>query len=365
MIYLSKPKISGNELKYVTDCINTGWVSSAGKYVDLFEEKFSNCIDVKYAISTINGTAAIHTALKILEISKGDEIIVPTLTFVATVNPVIYVNATPVFVDSENESWNLDPKKIEEKINKKTKAIICVHLYGHPANMDPIVKIARKYDLKVIEDATEALGSKYKGINVGRFGDLACFSFNGNKIITCGGGGMIVTDNKEYAEKAKFLTTQARSSTIEYFHPEVGFNYRLTNVQAAIGLAQLELLDQYIAKKRKSAAYYSELLAEIEGITTCKEQKWAFNNYWMYSILIDKKRYGMSKDELLNIFGKNEIQARPFFIPNHTLPPYLKYKSDNIFVANKLYARGLNIPNSVGIQIEEIEKVVKIIKKKK
>lgn len=363
LIPLSEPYLGGTELKYVTECIRSNTISTVGRFLDLFEKKFAKFLGVKYAVSTCNGTAAIHTALRVLNVKPDDEVIVPTLTFVATVNPIIYLGAKPVFVDSEKETWNIDPEKIEEKITPKTKVIIPVHLYGHPANMYRITEVARKHNLKIIEDATEALGSKYYNRNVGTIGDIGCFSFNGNKIITTGGGGMIVSNNKEYINKAKYLINQARDDSIEYIHKVVGYNYRLPNIQAAIGVAQIEKIQEHIKSKRLIAKLYSEKLSKINGITTGGECKWAFNCFWMYSILIDKKTYGLSKNELLKILNKKGIQVRPFFKPLHTLLPYKKFNSSNIKVANYLYENGLNLPCSVGLKEEEIELICNTIAK--
>ena len=251
-IPLSVPYLNGNEWDYIKECLDTNWVSSAGKFVDRFEGELAEYVGSDYAVATVNGTAAIHIALKLLGVDEGDKVLVPALTFIASVNPINYCNAEPVFLDSERETYNIDPEKMENVIKDliakvdKPKALIVVHLYGHPADMDPILEICKKYDIKIIEDATESLGSEYKGKRTGSIGDIGCFSFNGNKLITTGGGGMLVTDNKEYAEKARYLTTQAKDDPKQFIHNEVGYNYRLTNIQAAMGVAQLEQIDNFI-----------------------------------------------------------------------------------------------------------------------
>lgn len=381
MIPLTVPEIRGNEWKYIKECLDTKWVSSVGKYVETFEERFAEYIESRYAIAVVNGTSAIHTALMSTGITNNDEVIVPTLTFVGTVNPIRYCGARPIFIDSESNTWNISSEKIIKFIEKNTiydestgklinrssknqiKAILPVHLYGYPTDMDHILEIARRYNLIVIEDATEALGSKYKGINVGKLGDIGCFSFNGNKLITTGSGGMIVTDNEQYAKKAKYLTTQARDDEKEYIHNEIGYNYRLSNLQSAIGVAQLEMIDEFIEIKRRNAMYYTELLKDVKGISTCIETPAVFNCFWMYSILVKKDEYCLSKNDLLRILENHQIQARSFFKPIHTLLPYQKFYSENIVVANELYEQGINLPSSVGIKKEEIERVVDVIKK--
>src|SRR6476619_7426048 len=265
-IPLSVPELGGNEWLYVKECLDTNWVSSAGPFVDRFERMVAAVSGDRFAVATASGTAALHLALLVAGIESDDEVIVSSLTFVAPVNAIRYVGAWPVFIDAEPNHWQMDPQKVADFLtnqciwangqlrNKSTgrrvKAILPVHILGHPCDMDPIVQIARKFELVVIEDATEALGARYKSRPVGKPGDVACFSFNGNKIITTGGGGMIVTDNERWAEKAKYLSTQAKDDPIEYIHDEIGYNYRLTNIQAALGVAQIELLDKHIAAKR-------------------------------------------------------------------------------------------------------------------
>jgi perosamine synthetase len=361
MIPLIEPFICGNEWEYIKESLENNWVSSVGPFIERFEDDFARYLGAEHAVGTINGTAAIHTALKVLGIGEGDEVIVPTLTFVASANPVLYCRATPVFVDAESLTWNIDPAKIEEVITPHTRAVVPVHLYGHPADMDPILELAKKYKLWVVEDATESPGSKYKGKAVGTLGDIGCFSFNGNKLITTGGGGMLVTDNGEYAKRARFLTTQAKNAGMEYYHPEVGYNYRLTNIQAAMGVAQLEQVDEFIEKKRWIAETYRELLTDIPGISLCQEQPWAYCNFWMFSVLVDEQAYGMGKEKLLAKFAEAQIQARPFFMPLHKLPPFKSCPAGNISVALRLHEQGINLPCSVGITSSQIEQVVQVL----
>lgn len=362
-IPLSVPHLKGNEWKYIKECLDTNWVSSAGKYVDEFEKKLAQYVNSDYGVAMVNGTAALHTALKVVGVEPGDKVVVPSLTFIASVNPIRYCGAEPIFIDSEPRTYNLDPKKtiakIEEMIDRgdRPKAVIVVHLYGHPVDMDPILKICNKYDIKVIEDATEALGSQYKGKMVGSLGDIGCFSFNGNKLITTGGGGMLVTDNEENAEYAKYLSTQAKDDPQNYVHNETGYNYRLTNIQAAMGVAQLEQIDRFIAKKRKIANKYTEGLKSISGIKVMKEEKWVYSNFWLYSILIDEKKFGMNSKEVYKRLNQAGIMARPFFKPIHQMPMYQECEAE-IKVADQLWSQGINLPCSVDIENKEIEAVI-------
>lgn len=359
MIPVAEPYLGERELEYVTECIKTGWISSIGKYVTKFEEEFSKFCGVKYGVATSNGTTALHLALVSLGIGKGNEVIVPTLTFVAVANAVTYTGAKPVFVDSEPTTWNIDPDKIEKAITKRSRAIIPVHLYGHPANMDSIMDVAKKYRLFVIEDAAEAHGALYKGKKAGSFGDMSCFSFYGNKIITTGEGGMVLTNSAKLNKRLRFLKNHGMSKTRRYYHPEIGFNYRLTNVQSALGLAQLERIDETIAKKRKDASLYNKLLEGIKGIILPPEEAWARNVYWMYSVLINEK-LGLSRDKLMMRLREKGIDTRPLFIPMHQLPPH-KCKG-NFPVADRLSSQGMNLPSSAKLKKKEIKYICETIK---
>jgi len=355
---VAEPSLGERELLYVSECVLTGWVSSVGKFVTRFEEMFADFCDTRYAVATSNGTAALHLGLLALDIGPGDEVIVPTLTFIATANAVTYSGARPVFVDSESETWNIDPKLIEEAVTPRTKAIIPVHLYGHPVDMDPVLAIAEKYNLRVIEDAAEAHGAEYKSRKVGSFGDAGCFSFFGNKIITTGEGGMIVTDNTEIAEKARMLRDHGMSKEMKYWHPHIGFNYRLTNIQAAIGVAQLERINSLIDRKRKNACLYNALLKDTKGITLPAEKSWAKNVYWMYSVLLEDE-CGMTRDALMKKLSQNGVETRPLFYPMHTMPPY---ENDESFpVAEELSRKGISLPSAVSLKEEEIMRVVENI----
>lgn len=361
MIPLSVPEIRGNEWKYIKECLDTNWVSSVGKYVDLFEQQFAEYLGCSRAVATVNGTSALHLALTTLGVGPGDEVIVSALTFIAPVNAIRYVGAIPVFADSEPDTWNMNPEKIEALITNKTKAIIPVHIYGHPVDMQPIMDLAHKYDIFVIEDATEALGSEYRDKKVGTIGDIGCFSFNGNKIITTGGGGMLVTNQRAVADKAKFLCNQAKVTTSnkQFFHPEIGFNFRMTNLIAAMGVAQLEVLPEYIHIKRKNAAQYNQELCAIKGITIQQEKEWAYNCYWLYSIVLEQELAG-KQAYLIDYLEKKGIESRPFFTPVNQFPPYKEYRGEPI-IAESLAGRGINLPSSVSLQEKEISYVCSAI----
>ncbi len=351
MIPVSEPYFKGNELKYVSDCIKSNWISSIGKYVTQFEEMFTHFCGTSYAISAVNGTAALHLALSALDIKKDDEVLVPDLTFVATANAVAYCGAKPIFVDVDPYTWNIDPTKLKEKITERTKAVIVVHLYGHPCNMDAIMTLAKQYNLKVIEDAAEAHGAKYKNIPVGSIGDIGVFSFYGNKIITTGEGGMITTNNTDLANKTRMLRDHAMDSKKRYWHNCVGYNYRLTNIQAAIGVAQMEHIEEFIEIKRRNAYCYNSLLKDTKGITLPPEEKNCKNVYWMYSILIEEE-FGISRDEVMVLLSKEGIDTRPFFYPLHSLP---MYKTNTKFpVAENLSLKGLNLPSAATLTEENI-----------
>src|SRR3990172_3188852 len=286
LIPVSKPSLIGREKEYVIDCLDSTWISSNGKYIELFEKEFAAYIGVKHAVACSNGTVALHLALLSFGIRTGDEVIVPTLTYVATANAVTYTGATPVLADCEFETWNIDTKKIEALITPRTKVIIPVPLYGHPCDMEPIMDIAQRYGLYVVEDAAEALGAKYKDRMCGNIAHISTFSFYGNKTITTGEGGMVVTNDGGLAKKVRILKGQGMDPKRRYWFPVLGYNYRMTNIQAAIGLAQIENVGKFVEKRRKIAWWYNENLKGISSITLPSEKDYAFHSYWMYSILI-------------------------------------------------------------------------------
>ena len=352
-----QPMLKGNEKKYVLDCLDSTWISSKGKYISRFEKHFSEYLQVQYTTAVSNGTVALHLALEALAIGKDDEVIVPTLTYIASANAIKYTGATPVFVDSLKESWQMDPDAIRKAITPKTKAILVVHLYGHPCDMDEILSIAKKHNLYVIEDCAEAFGSMYKDRYVGTFGDISTFSFFGNKTITTGEGGMVVTSNKELYERVVHLKTQGLAIGREYWHDVIGYNYRMTNICAAIGLAQLEQADTIIEKKLEIAAYYKELLQDLP-IEVHKTHKHVKHTYWMISILVD----ACDKREMLREVLRNSgIETRPLFYPIHTMPMY-EIKDKTYPVAMEISMKGINLPSYPELNREDIEYICNVIK---
>jgi perosamine synthetase len=358
-IPIAEPLLDGREKEYVLDCIEKNWISSKGDYVKKFEEGFGRYCGVKYGVATTSGTTALHLSLEALGIKRGDEVIMPSFTMAATVFAVLYTGAKPLFVDSELQTWNIDVDKIEKKITENTKAIMVVHTYGHPAEMDAINDIAADHDLYVIEDAAEAHGAEYKGRKTGSLGDVACFSFYANKIITTGEGGMIVTNNKEIAEKARMLGDMAFIKERRFLHPRLGFNYRLTNLQAAVGFAQLENIDQLIEIRRKNAKLYNSLLKDIKGLTLPPELNHVKNVYWMYSILIDPE-FGKSIDNLVDKLAKKGIETRTFFIPMHMQPMFTRVKR-RYPVAEELSEKGINLPSGATLRRDNIAYIAEII----
>ena len=362
IIRVCEPTLRGNELAYVTDAVQTNWISSGGKYIPRFEALFAEKMGTRYGIACMNGTIALHLALATLGLEPGDEVIIPAFTMIATANAVTYVNAVPVLVDSEMATWNMDPEQIEAKITPRTRAISVVHTYGHPVDMDAVNDIAARHGLFVLEDAAEAHGASYKGRPVGSLGDAACFSFYGNKIITTGEGGMITTNREDVARLAWNLRDHAFSTDRHFWHKFVGFNYRMTNLQAAIGLAQTEQLETFVAARRAHAARYTRLLKQIPGIVTPPEATWARNVYWMYGILLDKE-FGLSRDELRGRLARRGIETRTFFIPMHCQPVYFdQYRGQRYPVAEDLCRRGLYLPSASSLTSDDIEVVVEAIK---
>lgn len=364
MIPVCAPFLSEKELEYVTDCIKTNWISSKGKYIEEFEEKFARFCGAEYGIATTSGTTALHLALKSLNLGKQDEVIIPASTMIATAFSVIYTGAKPVLVDSEPETYNINPAKIEKKITKNTKAIIPVHIFGHPCNMDEIMNIAEGYDLFVIEDAAESHGAEYKKQKVGGFGDAGCFSFYANKIVTTGEGGMVITNNKNIAQKARLLKDLAFSKEKRFLHDDLGFNYRMSNILAAIGVAQMEKIDEFIERRRKNAQLYNSLLKDVEGIITPTEKSWAKNVYWMYSILIERG-FGITRDELIKKLEKEGIETRTFFLPMHYQPVFKKmglFEGQSYPVAEEISRTGMYLPSGSGLKKEEIAQICEVIK---
>jgi len=356
-IPVTQPLFAGNEIKYLTDCIQSTWISS-GKFVEKFEKRFATYCNVSYASTTSSGTTALHLALLALEIKPGDEVIIPDFTYVSTANVVKYVGAKPIFVDVDRKTWTIDPKKIEETITKNTKAIIVVHLFGHPADMDVINIIAKKHKISVIEDACQALGALYKEERVGSLSRAGCFSFSGAKTITTGEGGMITTNDEILINKIESMKSNFTNKKRHFFHPEIGYPYRLTNIQSALGLAQLEKINKLTAIKINIAKTYNKILKSEKDIQLPYQQPWAKNVYWLYSIILKKSRL---RNKLANHLKENGIQTRPFFVPMHKLPMYREkrnYKNSDYLAEN-----GLSLPTGVTLNVSDIEYICSKVKK--
>jgi perosamine synthetase len=356
VIPVCEPNIGPRELEYVTECVRSGWISSKGEYVRRFEEAFSAFCGVSHGVSCTSGTTALHLAVASLGIGKGDEVILPSHTMIATCNAVLYTGAKPVLVDSELETWNLDPEKVIEKVTPRTKAILPVHTYGHPCEMDALGEIAEDHHLDLIEDAAEAHGAEYRGEKIGSMGRMACFSFYANKIITTGEGGIVVTDDRELAKLCRTLMNHAFSEERHFWHQHIGFNYRMTNLQAAVGLAQMERIDEFIEAKRRNAALYKKHLQGIPGIHLPPEKPWVKNVYWMFGLLLDEE-YGMSRDDLQARLLEKGIETRTFFIPMHQQPVYREmglFIGEEYPIADRLGEWGLYLPSSTTLKEEEI-----------
>jgi perosamine synthetase len=342
--------------------------------VERFEQTLADYVGARYAVATVNGTAALHVALLVAGVQPDEEVLVSNLSFIAPANAIRYTGAWPVFIDAEPLYWQMDPNKVldflenecrcqdEGLVNKTTgrrvKAILPVHILGHPCNIDPIREVAQKYDLAIIEDATESLGAKYKGRMVGQPGDVSCFSFNGNKLITTGGGGMIVTDNEAWATRARYLTTQAKDDPVEYFHSEIGYNYRLTNIQAAMGVAQLEQIEDFIAQKKAVARIYEEGFQNLDTITLMPAQSCTSPVYWLYTILLDKDSTLEIRKDFIKSLNNNGIGARPLWHTLHNLPPYRNCQAFQIEHGVRLYERGVSLPSSVGLTEQDQQRCI-------
>ena len=381
-IPLSVPNLKGKELEYVTQAIKTQWVSSGGPFVNEFEDQIANYVGAIGAVSVQNGTSGLHIALQVCGVTREDEVIVPALTFIAAVNPVKYIGADPIFMDCD-ESLCMDPFKLDEfcqeecrfvdgklinlTTKKQIKAIIVVHVFGNMANMEMLMEIANRYNVQVVEDATEAIGTyyisgKYKGKYARAIGAVGVYSFNGNKIITTGGGGMVVSNDVQMVKYAKHLTTQAKSDELYYLHDEIGYNYRMTNLQAALGLAQLEQLETFISIKKKNYLFYQQLLSDIQGLSLLSFNHQARNNYWFYALYIDDDRYTRSRDELINFFAANATQVRPIWGLIHEQKPYLHHQAYKIDRAKHYLEHVVNLPCSSNLESEEIAYIVNLLR---
>ncbi len=366
-IPVCEPFLNGNEKKYVLDAIETGWISSAGKYIPAFEKAFSEYCGVKEGIAVCNGTVALHLALIACGIGKGDEVIIPDFTMIASAFAICYTGAIPVFVDCEYETWNIDPSKIEEKINSKTKAIMPVHIYGHPCEMEHIRELADRYKLLIVEDAAEVHGAEYDGKRCGSLGDIAAFSFFANKIATTGEGGMVVTNNEDFARKCRYFKNLCfpLEGSRNYRHDHIGFNYRMSNLHAAIGLAQVEKLSEYVEARRQVHQWYFEYLQGVPGITLQPERANAKNVYWMHGVVVDPKEYGISRDVLITKLRECGIDTRLFFIGMHRQKSLRDYGCDcsgKYPYTDWLAENGFYLPSSSGLKKIEAIKICEIIR---
>lgn len=380
VIPLSVPNLKGNEKKYILDAINQEWVSTGGKYINIFERKIAEFLHVDNAVACQSGTAGLHLSLILSEVGYNDEVIVPTLTFIAAVNPVKYVGAYPIFMDCDDtltidvekverfckEECNLvNGKLINKKSNRHIKAIIVVHVFGNVVDMEKIMFIASRYNLKVIEDATEALGSLfisglYEGRYAGTIGDFGVYSFNGNKIITTGGGGMIIAEDEDLLSRARYLSTQAKDDSLYYIHNQVGYNYRMTNLQAALGVGQLEQLDNFIIKKKENYKLYKSKIDNIQGLSLINFKNDIAPNYWFYSLLIDNS-YPLKRDQLIEFLSKKGIQSRPIWGLIHDQKPYKECQSYKVEKAKYYIDKVINIPCSTNLEKKDIEGVINVL----
>lgn len=368
-IPLSVPNLNINIVENLKECIETGWVSTGGRFIAEFEEKFAEYVGMESAVSTQSGTAGLHLAVRVLGIGPGDQVIVPTLTFVAAVAPVLYQNAVPVFMDCD-DSLCMDADKLEAYLkenHKKVKAIIVVHIFGNIANMEKIMELAAEYHIKVIEDATEGLGTfvtdgKYKGHHSGTIGDIGVFSFNANKIITTGGGGMIVSHNRDMLERMRHLSITAKTDSLYFVHDEVGYNYRMLNIQAALGVSQMDELESFVETKIKNYEQYKMELTEVKGIKILPFRETTRSNHWFYSLLIDEMTLGIGRDELMHKLIAEGIQCRPIWKLIHTLDPYKNFENYQIEKALYYESHILNVPCSTSLKIEDVAYVCKKIK---
>ena len=377
-IPLSVPSLQGNEWQYVKECIDTKWVSSAGKYVDLFEKKIADYTGAKYAVACVNGTAALQVSLRLAGVKPGDEVIAPTLTFIAPINAIAYNGASPVFMDAD-DYYNIDAEKTIDFIKKETifknghsfnkatdkkiSAIIPVHVWGNACWLDELIDLCEERNISVVEDASESLGTiyslgKFNGKHTGTIAKFGCLSFNGNKIITTGGGGIILTNNQEFAEKAKYLTTQAKDDPVRYVHDEIGYNFRLTNIQAALGVAQLEELPSILRRKKEIHELYKNSIQEIKGMSLSTTPEYANNNHWLNLLQIDSTLYEANRESLMKRLEKNGIQTRPVWKLNHEQKPFRKRQNYKIEQANELVEKSLCLPSSSNLTNKNLEMIV-------
>lgn len=367
-IYLSPPHLSGEEEQLVKETLDSNWIAPLGPQVDAFEREFANTIEVAHTTALSSGTAALHLALELLGVGPGDTVLCPTLTFVASANPIRYLGADPIFIDSTETSWNLDPSLLEEEIEELAaagslpKAVIVVDLYGQSADYEPILQVCDRFDLPVVEDAAEALGATYRDRPVGSFGTISIFSFNGNKIITTSGGGMLASANREFVERARFLATQAREPVVHYEHQVIGYNYRMSNLLAAVGRAQLAVLDDRVATRRRVFKHYVELLGDLPGLHFMPEAIYGVSTRWLTCATVDPTRFGASREDLCQALEAENIEARPVWKPMHLQPLYRTSKVRERGVAADLFKRGLCLPSGSSLSSSEIERIAATVR---
>jgi perosamine synthetase len=363
-IPVCEPYLGGREAEYVRDCLSSNWISSAGKYLAQFEAGFARYCGCEHGIATTSGTTALHLAVVAAGLGSGDEIIMPAFTIAAPVFAALYVGAIPVLVDVDPETWTMRVDEVAAKVGPRTQAILPIHMYGHPCDMDPVTELAQRHDLWVLEDAAEVHGAEYKGRKCGSLGDAACFSFYANKIISTGEGGMVVTSDGAFAERCRSLKNLGFNRDRRFLHDHVGFNYRMTNLQAAIGLAQLENVEEYVALRRRHAASYTALLRDVEGLRLPAERAWARNVYWMYGIVVEDN-FGCSRNELVAGLAERGVETRTFFIPMHEQPVFHQhdlFRNEHYPVASDLGRRGLYLPSSTGLSEADLTYVVDAVR---
>jgi perosamine synthetase len=377
-IPLAVPTLGGNEWTYVKEALDTNWVSSVGPFVDRFEREVAALVGSPHAVAVASGTAALHLALQLAGVRADDEVVMPALTFAAPAFAVAYLGASPAVVDVEEEHWQLDVAKVaaflehectvtdgrlvNRRNGRRIGALLPVHVLGHPVDIDPLLELAAQYELPVVEDAAEAVGARYKGRAPGTFGLFGCLSFNGNKVITTGGGGVILTSDPELAEQAKYLSTQAKDDPVEYVHGAVGFNYRLSNVLAAVGCGQLEVLEQNVQSRRRTAAAYAEAFADVDGLTPLREAPWAFCAYWLSTVRVDPGRFGIDSRELLRRLAEQRIQSRPLWQPLHRSRPFAGCTAYRVEVADRVHAEALSLPSTSSLSDEDRDRVVQAVR---
>jgi dTDP-4-amino-4,6-dideoxygalactose transaminase len=367
-IYLSSPHLGALERGYVDEAFASNWIAPLGPHVDAFQEEFARCVGAKHALALSSGTAALHLALKLVGVSPGDEVLVSTLTFSATVNPIRYLGASPVFIESERASWNMDPALLSEELESRARsgrlprAVVVVHLYGQSADLDPILAACERYGVPLVEDAAEALGSTYKGRAPGTLGRCGIYSFNGNKIITTSGGGMLVSPDEELIRHALKLATQARDPAPHYEHSELGYNYRLSNVLAAIGRGQLRVLEDRVAARRRNYEFYTRALAEMPGITFMPEAPWGRHTRWLTTLTIDPARFGADREAVRLALEQENIEARPVWKPMHLQPIFAAFERRGGGVAEELFQNGLCLPSGSNLTPDERARVVELVR---